>query len=134
MSEQSKYLLGEDRIPQAWYNIVADLPAPPPPVLHPGTGKPVGPDDLAPLFPMALIGQEVSTERHVEIPKPVRDIYRLWRPTPLHRARRLEKALGTTARIFYKYEGVSPAGSHKPNTAVPQAFYNKEEGVGEAVD
>ena len=129
MSEQTKYLLGEDRIPQAWYNIVADLPSPPPPVLHPGTGKPVGPDDLAPLFPMALIGQEVSAERQIEIPKPVRDIYRLWRPTPLYRARRLEKALGTTARIFYKYEGVSPAGSHKPNTAVAQAFYNKEEGV-----
>ena len=129
MSEHTKYLLGEDRIPHAWYNIIADLPSPPPPVLHPGTGKPVGPDDLSPLFPMALIGQEVSGERHVEIPKPVRDIYRMWRPTPLYRARRLEKALGTTARIFYKYEGVSPAGSHKPNTAVPQAFYNKEEGV-----
>src|SRR5580704_4895042 len=129
MSEQTKFLLGEDRIPQAWYNIVVDLPSPPPPVLHPGTGKPLGPEDLAPLFPMALIGQEVSTERLLEIPKPVRDIYRLWRPTPLHRARRLEKALGTNARIFYKYEGVSPAGSHKPNTAVPQAFYNKAEGV-----
>ena len=129
MSEQTKYLMGEDRIPHAWYNIVADLPSPPPPVLHPGTGQPVGPDDLAPLFPMALIGQEVSAERHIEIPTPVRDIYRMWRPTPLYRARRLEKALGTTARIFYKYEGVSPAGSHKPNTAVAQAFYNKEEGV-----
>jgi tryptophan synthase beta chain len=129
MNEQTKFLLGEDRIPQTWYNIVADLPSPPPPVLHPGTGKPVGPDDLAPLFPMALIGQEVSGERHIEIPKPVRDIYRLWRPTPLYRAYGLEKALGTNARIFYKYEGVSPAGSHKPNTAVPQAFYNKEEGV-----
>src|SRR5277367_5454479 len=129
MSEHTKYLLGEGKIPHAWYNIVADLPSPPPPVLHPGTGQPVGPSDLAPLFPVALIGQEVSTERQVEIPTPVRDIYRLWRPTPLHRARGLEKALGTTARIFYKYEGVSPAGSHKPNTAVPQAFYNKEEGV-----
>ena len=129
MSEHTKYLLGEGKIPHAWYNIVADLPSPPPPVLHPGTGKPVGPADLAPLFPMALIGQEVSAERQVEIPTPVRDIYRLWRPTPLYRARRLEKALGTTARIFYKYEGVSPAGSHKPNTAVAQAFYNKEEGV-----
>ena len=118
MSEQIKYLMGEDRIPYAWYNIVADLPSPPPPVLHPGTGNPVGPDDLAPLFPMALIGQEVSGERHIEIPKPVRDIYRMWRPTPLYRARGLEKALGTSARIFYKYEGVSPAGSHKPNTAV----------------
>src|SRR5579871_4719375 len=121
--------MGEDRIPRAWYNLVADLPAPPPPVLHPGHGGPIGPDDLAPLFPMALIGQEVSGERHIEIPKPVRDIYRMWRPTPLYRARRLEKALGTSARIFYKYEGVSPAGSHKPNTAVAQAFYNKEEGV-----
>ena len=134
MSEQTKYLLGEDRIPHAWYNIVADLPSPPPPVLHPGTGKPVGPDDLAPLFPMALIGQEVSGERHIEIPEPVRDIYRMWRPTPLYRARRLEKALGTTARIFYKNEGVSPAGSHKPNTAVAQAFYNKARGRDEALD
>ena len=129
MSEQAKYLMGEDRIPRAWYNIMADLPSPPPPVLHPGTGQPVGPSDLAPLFPMALIGQEVSQERHIEIPGPVRDVYRMWRPTPLHRARRLEKALGTGARIFYKYEGVSPAGSHKPNTAVAQAFYNKEQGV-----
>src|SRR6185437_107614 len=129
MSEQTKYLMGEEKIPHAWYNIIADLPSPPPPVLHPGTGKPVGPDDLSPLFPMALIGQEVNGERHVEIPQPVRDIYRLWRPTPLYRARRLEKALGTSARIFYKYEGVSPAGSHKPNTAVAQAFYNKQEGV-----
>ena len=129
MSEQNKYMMGEDRIPHAWYNIMADLPSPPPPVLHPGTGNPVGPDDLAPLFPMALIGQEASQERHIEIPAPVRDIYRMWRPTPLHRARRLERALGTTARIFYKYEGVSPAGSHKPNTAVAQAFFNKREGV-----
>ncbi len=129
MSEQSKYTMGEDRIPHAWYNIAADLPAPPPPVLHPGHGGPIGPDDLAPLFPMALIGQEVSTERHIEIPKPVRDIYRMWRPTPLYRAHGLEKALGTTARIVYKYEGVSPAGSHKPTTAVAQAFYNKQEGV-----
>jgi len=129
MSEQSKYTLGEDRIPRSWYNIVADLPTPPPPVLHPGHGGPIGPDDLSPLFPMALIGQEVSAERHIEIPQPVRDIYRMWRPTPLHRARRLEKALGVTARIFYKYEGGSPAGSHKPNTAVAQAFYNKQEGV-----
>jgi tryptophan synthase beta chain len=128
MGDSVKYQLGEDRIPRVWYNIAADLP-PPPPVLHPGTGKPVGPDDLAPLFPMALIGQEVSTQREIEIPDPVREIYRMWRPTPLYRARRLEKALGTTARIFYKYEGVSPAGSHKPNTAVAQAFYNKQEGV-----
>ena len=129
MSEETKYTLGEDRIPRAWYNIMADLPAPPPPVLHPGTGKPIGPDDLAPLFPMALIGQEVSQEREIEIPGPVRDIYRMWRPTPLYRARALEKKLRTTARIFYKYEGVSPAGSHKPNTAVAQAYYNKAEGV-----
>jgi tryptophan synthase beta chain len=128
MSDRLKYPLGEERIPRSWYNIMADLP-PPPPVLHPGTGKPIGPDDLAPLFPMALIGQEVSTERHIEIPDPVRDVYRMWRPTPLYRARALEKKLGTTARIFYKYEGVSPAGSHKPNTAVAQAFYNKAEGV-----
>ena len=128
MNERVKYQLGEDRIPRVWYNIAADLP-PAPPVLHPGTGKPIGPDDLAPLFPMALIGQEVSTEREIEIPDPVREIYRMWRPTPLYRARGLEKALGTTARIFYKYEGVSPAGSHKPNTAVAQAFYNKQEGV-----
>ena len=129
MSDTLKYTLPEDRIPKSWYNIAADLPAPLPPVLHPGTLKPVGPDDLAPLFPISLIGQEVSAERHIEIPGPVRDVYRMWRPTPLYRARRLEKALGTTARIFYKYEGVSPAGSHKPNTAVAQAFYNKEQGV-----
>ncbi|MGO4870022.1 MAG: TrpB-like pyridoxal phosphate-dependent enzyme [Roseiarcus sp.] len=129
MSESVKYQMSEERIPRAWYNIVADLPAPPPPALHPGTGKPIGPDDLSPLFPMALIGQEVSTERTIEIPDPVREIYRLWRPTPLYRARRLEQKLGTTARIFYKYEGVSPAGSHKPNTAVAQAFYNKQQGV-----
>ncbi len=129
MSDDTKFLLPEDRIPRAWYNIVADLPEPPPPVLHPGTGEPIGPDDLAPLFPMALIGQEVSTEREIEIPTPVRDIYRLWRPAPLYRARQLEKALDTPAHIYYKYEGVSPTGSHKPNTAVPQAFYNKEEGT-----
>ena len=129
MSDQHKYVMGEDRIPHSWYNVIADLPAPPPPVLHPGTGQPIGPADLAPLFPMALIGQEVSTERHIEIPGPVRDVYRMWRPTPLYRAHGLEKALGTTARIFYKYEGVSPAGSHKPNTAVAQAYYNKAEGV-----
>jgi tryptophan synthase beta chain len=128
MPEQLRYQLGEDRIPRTWYNIAADLP-PPPPVLHPGTGQPIGPADLAPLFPMALIAQEVSTEREVEIPTPVRDIYKMWRPTPLYRARGLEKKLGTGARIFYKYEGVSPAGSHKPNTAVAQAYYNKQEGV-----
>ncbi|MGE0449264.1 MAG: TrpB-like pyridoxal phosphate-dependent enzyme [Vicinamibacterales bacterium] len=129
MSDTIKYLLDESRIPKVWYNIAADLPAPPPPVLHPGTMKPVGPDDLAPLFPMSLIQQEVSTEREIPIPEPVRDVYRQWRPTPLFRARRLEQALQTPARIYYKYEGVSPAGSHKPNTAVAQAFYNKEAGV-----
>jgi tryptophan synthase beta chain len=126
---QKKFTLAEDRIPKRWYNIAADLPKALPPVLHPGTLKPVGPDDLAPLFPMALIMQEVSQDRHVDIPEPVRDIYRMWRPTPLYRAHALEKALGTAAKIYYKYEGVSPAGSHKPNTAVPQAFYNKQEGV-----
>jgi tryptophan synthase beta chain len=124
-----KYQLNEDQIPRAWYNIQADLPSPVPPTLHPGTGQPIGPDDLAPLFPMALIMQEVSQEREIEIPEPVRDIYRQWRPSPLFRARRLEKALDTPARIYYKNEGVSPAGSHKPNTAVAQAFYNKEAGV-----
>ncbi|WP_214325518.1 TrpB-like pyridoxal phosphate-dependent enzyme [Nonomuraea sediminis] len=115
--------------PSHWYNVVPDLPEPPPPPLHPGTMQPVGPQDLAPLFPMELIGQEVSTERFVPIPGEVLDVYRMWRPTPLFRARRLEKALGTPARIYYKYEGVSPAGSHKPNTAVPQAYYNAREGV-----
>jgi tryptophan synthase beta chain len=129
MTSPTKYLLSEDRIPKRWYNIQADLPKPLPPVLHPGTLKPVGPDDLAPLFPMELIMQEVTTEREVEIPEPVRDVYRLWRPAPLYRAHRLEKALGTPAKIYYKYEGVSPAGSHKPNTAVAQAFYNKQAGV-----
>jgi tryptophan synthase beta chain len=129
MTETIKYLLDEKRIPNSWYNLLADLPVPPPPVLHPGTLKPVGPEDFAPLFPMALILQEVSTAREVEIPRPVRDIYRQWRPSPLYRARRLEHVLGTPARIYYKYEGVSPAGSHKPNTAVPQAFYNKEAGT-----
>src|SRR5208337_908637 len=119
----------ETRIPKDWYNIVADLPRPPAPVLHPGTLQPIGPQDLEPLFPMALIQQEVTTERTVEIPEPVRDVYRQWRPSPLYRARRLEAALGTPARIYYKYEGVSPAGSHKPNTAVAQAFYNKQAGV-----
>ncbi len=124
-----KIQMGEERIPKAWYNIMADLPVPLPPPLHPGTLQPVGPDDLAPLFPMALIMQEVAQDRYIDIPKPVTDIYRMWRPTPLYRATALEKALGTTAKIFYKYEGVSPAGSHKPNTAVPQAFYNKEAGI-----
>ncbi|HXP98396.1 MAG TPA: TrpB-like pyridoxal phosphate-dependent enzyme [Telmatospirillum sp.] len=129
MGESVKYLLSEDRIPKAWYNLVADLPKPPPPPLHPATGKPIGPDDLAPIFPMAVIAQEVSTERWIEIPEPVRDIYKLWRPSPLIRARRLEQALDTPAKIFFKYEGVSPAGSHKPNTSVAQAFYNQQEGV-----
>jgi tryptophan synthase beta chain len=129
MSETIKYLLDETRLPRHWYNVVADLPQAPPPVLHPGTLQPVGPDDLAPLFPMSLIAQEVTTEREVEIPEPVRAVYRQWRCTPLYRARRWEKALDTPARIYYKYEGVSPAGSHKPNTAVAQAFYNKEAGV-----
>jgi tryptophan synthase beta chain len=124
-----KYLLGEEQIPKTWYNLTADLPTPPPPVLHPGTMQPVGPGDLAPLFPMSLILQEVSVEREIEIPEPVRQIYRQWRPSPLYRARRLEKALDTPAKIYYKYEGVSPAGSHKPNTAVAQAFYNKEAGI-----
>ncbi|MEV4841181.1 TrpB-like pyridoxal phosphate-dependent enzyme [Nonomuraea sp. NPDC049486] len=116
-------------IPSNWYNIVPDLPAPPPPPLHPATRQPIGPDDLAPLFPMELIRQEVGQERYVPIPQEVLDVYRLWRPTPLMRARNLEKSLGTPARIYYKYEGVSPAGSHKPNTAVPQAYYNAQEGV-----
>ncbi len=129
MSDTIKYTLDEARIPKVWYNLVADLPTPPPPVLHPGTMQPVGPEDLAPLFPISLIMQEVTTDREVEIPDPVRDVYRQWRPSPLYRARRLEKALQTPARIYYKYEGVSPAGSHKPNTAVPQAFFNREAGV-----
>lgn len=129
MSDSVKYLLDESRIPTSWYNLMADLPSPPPPVLHPGTMKPVGPDDLAPLFPPSLILQEVSREREIEIPGPVREVYRQWRPTPLFRARRLEQSLQTPARIYYKYEGVSPAGSHKPNTAVAQAFYNKDAGV-----
>ena len=126
---QTKFILDESRIPRSWYNIAADLPVAPFPPLHPGTRQPIGPDDLAPLFPMALIGQEVSAEREIEIPEPVRDAYRLYRPSPLYRAHRLEKALDTPAHIYYKYEGVSPAGSHKPNTAIPQAFYNKEQGV-----
>ncbi len=127
--ETIKYQLPESEVPKFWYNIAADLPKPPPPVLHPGTGQPVGPDDLAPLFPMGIIMQEVSTERYIEIPEPVRDILVQWRPSPLYRARRLEKALDTPAKIYYKYEGVSPAGSHKPNTAIAQAFYSKNEGV-----
>ncbi|MFE2994400.1 TrpB-like pyridoxal phosphate-dependent enzyme [Nocardia sp. NPDC059246] len=129
MDERTKITLDESEIPRRWYNVIPDLPAPPPPPLHPGTGQPVGPEDLAPLFPMELIRQEVSGDRYLDIPAEVIDVYRLWRPTPLFRARRLEKALGTPARIYYKYEGVSPAGSHKPNTAVPQAFYNAAEGT-----
>jgi tryptophan synthase beta chain len=127
--DETKILLDEREMPERWYNVVADLPKPPEPVIHPGTGQPIGPSDLAPLFPMELIKQEVSGERYIDIPEEVRAIYRLWRPTPLYRAHRLERALDTPARIFYKYEGVSPAGSHKPNTAVAQAYYNKQEGV-----
>ncbi len=126
---QTKFLLDERDIPTRWYNIQADLPQPLPPVIHPGTLQPIGPPDLAPLFPMELIKQEVSQERWIEVPEAVRDVWRLWRPTPLHRAHRLERALDTPARIYYKWEGVSPAGSHKPNTAVAQAYYNKQEGV-----
>lgn len=129
MTDQNRFLLSEKDIPKAWYNIQPDLPGPLPPVIHPGTKQPIGPADLAPLFPMQLIMQEVSQDREIEIPEPVREIYQLWRPTPLVRARRLEKALDTPAHIYYKYEGVSPVGSHKPNTAVAQAFFNKQEGV-----
>jgi tryptophan synthase beta chain len=129
MPDSLKYLLEERQLPKAWYNLVSDLPSPPPPVLHPATHQPVGPADLEPLFPLDLILQEVSTAREIEIPQPVRDVYRLWRPTPLYRARRLEAALQTPAKIFYKYEGVSPTGSHKPNTAVAQAYFNKQAGV-----
>ena len=126
---QHKYVLPEDQMPTVWYNLMADLPTPPPPPLHPGRMDPVGPDDLAPLFPMELIMQEVSADRYIEIPGGVLDVYRQWRPSPLFRAHRLEQALGTPARMYYKYEGVSPAGSHKPNTSVPQAYYNKKEGT-----
>jgi tryptophan synthase beta chain len=129
LTERTRFTLDEDRIPRAWYNIAADLPSPPPPPLHPGTGQPIGPGDLAPLFPMELIKQVVATDREIEIPDPVRDAYKLYRPSPLHRARRLEKALDTPAHIYYKYEGGSPSGSHKPNTALAQAYYNKAEGV-----
>ncbi len=128
-SRRTKFVLDEDRIPRAWYNIAADLRTAPPPPLHPGTHQPIGPADLAPLFPMALILQEVSTDREIEIPDPVREAYALYRPSPLYRAHRLEAALDTPAHIYYKYEGVSPAGSHKPNTALSQAFFNKQEGV-----
>ena len=128
-ADVTKVILDESEIPSAWYNIQPDLPEPAPPVLHPGTHQPIGPDDLAPLFPMALIMQEVSQDRYIDIPGAVLDVYKMWRPTPLYRARRLEKALDTPARIYFKYEGVSPAGSHKPNTAVPQAYYNAQEGT-----
>ncbi|AQA04503.1 TrpB-like pyridoxal-phosphate dependent enzyme [Mycobacterium sp. MS1601] len=129
MSEQVRFLLDESELPTHWYNIVADLPTPPPPPLHPGTHEPVGPDDLAALFPPELIAQEVSAERYIEIPEPVRQVYRQYRPSPLVRARRWEQALGTQARIYYKYEGVSPAGSHKTNTSVPQVYYNSLHGT-----
>jgi tryptophan synthase beta chain len=127
--EQTKFVLPESQIPTHWYNIAADLPAPPSPVLHPGTKKPVTPEDMLPLFPPGLLEQEMSAERWIKIPDEIREIYRLWRPSPLYRAHRLEQALGTPAHIYYKYEGVSPAGSHKPNTAVPQAFYNRAAGT-----
>ena len=129
MAEQVKFTLDESHIPRAWYNIAADTPFTPSPVLHPATKQPIGPEDLAPLFPMDLILQEVSTERYIPIPEEVRDVYRLYRPTPLYRARRLEKHLETPAHIYYKYEGVNPAGSHKPNTAIAQAYYNKKAGM-----
>lgn len=129
MDAQIKYLLDEKDMPKDWYNIAADLPVPLPPALHPGTLQPITAEDLAPLFPSTLIAQEVSTERYIEIPAEVRNVFRQWRPAPLFRARRLEQALDTPAKIYYKYEGVSPAGSHKPNTAIPQAFYNMEAGT-----
>jgi len=127
--DKAKFILDEEDMPTSWYNILPDLPEPLPAVLHPGTGKPVTPDDLKPLFPMALIMQEFSPERYIEIPEEVQEIYRTWRPTILHRAHRLEKYLDTPAKIFYKYEGTSQAGSHKPNTAIAQAYYNKMEGI-----
>ena len=128
-SEPTKIILDESELPRQWYNIQADLPTPMSPPLHPGTGKPVGPDDLAPVFPMNIIEQEVSPEPRIAIPDEVRQIYALWRPTPLRRAVRLEQALQTPAHIYYKYEGTSPAGSHKPNSAVAQAYYNKQAGI-----
>ena len=129
MTDTIKYLLDEADIPKQWYNIAADLPEPPTPPLNPGTRQPLSPAELEPLFSRGVIEQEVSSERYIDIPDPVRDIYRQWRPSPLYRARRFERALDTPARIYYKYEGVSPAGSHKPNTAVAQAFYAREEGT-----
>ena len=128
MAEPTKVFLDEDDIPTHWYNIVADFPTPPPPALNPATREPLQPDDLAAIFPMGLIEQEASAERWIEIPDAVREVYRLWRPSPLYRARRLEKALGTPARIYYKYEGASPVGSHKTNSAIPQAYYNAQAG------
>ena len=125
---ETKIVLKDSEIPKTWYNIMADMPNPPAAVLHPGTGNPITPDDLAPLFPMALIEQEVSTQRFIPIPEEIRKIYALWRPSPMYRAKRLEEAIGTRSRIYYKYEGVSPAGSHKPNTSIPQAYYNKMAG------
>ncbi len=129
MGKTKKILLAEKDIPEQWYNIQADMPNPCLPPLHPGTKQPIGPDDLAPLFPMELIKQEVSQERWIDIPEEVRDVYKLWRPTPLIRAYNLEKMLDTPAKIYYKWEGMSPSGSHKPNTSVPQAYYNMKEGV-----
>jgi tryptophan synthase beta chain len=129
MDKYTKILLEEHEMPTQWYNIIPDLPEPPPPPLHPGTREVATAEDLAPLFPKALIEQEMSAERYIDIPGPVLDVYRLWRPSPLYRARNLEKLLDTPAKIFFKYEGVSPAGSHKPNTAVPQVYYNAQEGV-----
>lgn len=126
---ETKILLSEKEMPTAWYNVMADMPNLPKPALHPGTKKPIGPEDLGAIFPMELIKQEVSTDRWIEIPEEVQEIYKLWRPSPLYRAHRLEKALDTPAKIYYKYEGVSPAGSHKPNTSIPQAYYNKQAGI-----
>ena len=133
MTDQKKFHLSENDIPKQWYNVQADLPKPLDPALHPGTGNPAGPEDFAPLFPMELIMQEVSQDRWIDIPEPIREMYKTWRPTPLIRATNLEKALGTPAKIFYKYEGVSPVGSHKPNTAIAQAYYNKIEGTKQIV-
>jgi tryptophan synthase beta chain len=129
MSDYTKILLEESEMPTRWYNVVPDLPTPPPPQLHPGTLQPATAEDFEAMFPKALIAQEMSQERYIDIPEEVLDVYRLWRPSPLFRARRLERLLGTPAKIFYKYEGVSPAGSHKPNTAVPQVWYNAQEGI-----
>jgi tryptophan synthase beta chain len=127
--KQYKYVLQENEMPTQWYNIMADMKSPPPPYRHPVTLELLGPDDLAPIFPAALIAQEVSTERFIEIPDEVQDILKMWRPSPLYRAYRWEKALDTPAKIYYKWEGVSPAGSHKPNTAVAQCYYGKQEGL-----